>query len=123
MSDSAFLALREEGVALVTPVDIPPARQETLHLLKNTVGNAIPTWNGIPGHPVRLVPPHVHERLDVRLAAARHVPVDDPDCVQNLNRPEEWAAWLTARAGGRLPPGARVVGPSTPRSRAGTPRK
>lgn len=97
MSDSAFFGLDGAGVALVTPVDVPPARLDTLAALLAAEGTAIPTWQGRPGHPVRLEPPHARVRLDRRLAGAARIPVDDPDCVQNLNRPEEWAAWLRGR--------------------------
>lgn len=93
MSGSAFLALKDLGVALVTPVDAPPAREETLRRLLAAPGDAVPTWQGRDGHPVRLAPPHRAGRLDLRLAAAPRIPVDDPACVLNLNTPEAWAAW------------------------------
>ena len=97
MSDSAFLGLRDAGVVLITPVDVPPVRLDTLQALLSVEGPAVPTFEGAPGHPVRLEPPHVQMRLDERLRGARRVPVDDPDCVRNLNRPEEWSAWLAER--------------------------
>ncbi len=101
MADSAFYGVDGAGVALVTPVDAPPAARATLEALLAVDGPAVPTWRGEPGHPVRLEPPHAPGRLDARLGDARRVPVDDPDCARNLNRPEEWAAWLAERAGRR----------------------
>jgi len=103
MFESAFFGLDGAGVALVTPVDVPPARPETLRALLDVEGNAVPTWNDQPGHPIRLTPPHPRIRLDSRLVGARRVPVSDPDCVRNLNRPEEWSAWLAERAARREP--------------------
>lgn len=97
MSDSAWYALEGAGVTLLTPVDVPPARPDTLAALLAADGPAVPTVDGVPGHPVRLDPPHTRVRLDARLAGARHIPVADRDCVRNLNRPEEWAAWLAER--------------------------
>ena len=67
-----------------------------------STGNAVPTWRGQPGHPVRLVAPHPRVRLDHRLRDAARISVEDPDCVRNLNRPGEWEAWLAERrAAGR----------------------
>lgn len=100
-SDSADLALEGAGVVILTPVDVPPAAPATLRRLLAASGDAVPTWAGQDGHPVRLVPPHpAGVRLDVRLAEAERVPVDDPDCVRNLNTPTEWAAWRAARSAG-----------------------
>lgn len=93
MSASAALVLGDAGVVLLTPVDVPPARPDTLRRLLTPGGDAVPTWQGVAGHPVRLVPPHPPGRLDHRLAGARRIPVDDPDCLLNLNTPEAWAAW------------------------------
>jgi CTP:molybdopterin cytidylyltransferase MocA len=97
MTHSAAMGLAGAGDALLTPVDAPPVRADTLARLLAADGPAVPTWNGLSGHPVRLCAPHPAERLDLRLAAATRVPVDDPDCVRNLNRPEEWDAWLEER--------------------------
>lgn len=101
MAASAALALRDAGEVLLTPVDVPPARPETIARLLEGVGAAVPTWGGRPGHPIRLPAPHPAVRLETRVATARHVPVDDPDCVRNLNRPEDWATWLAERAARR----------------------
>lgn len=99
------LALAPDATALVTPVDVPPARPSTLRALLAGVGDAVPTWSGVDGHPVRLDPPHPPGRLDHRLVGARRVAVDDPDVVLNLNTPEAWAAWLSRRRRRTTPPG------------------
>lgn len=96
-SDSAALALAGVLRALLTPVDVPPARPETLRALLAGDGDAVPTWQGRDGHPVRLDAPHPPGRLDHRVVGARRVPVDDPDCVLNLNTPREWEAWRRGR--------------------------
>lgn len=93
MSDTASLALHDLGVALLTPVDTPPARPETLRALLALEGDAVPTFRGEPGHPVRLAPPHPRGRLDVRLRTAARFPVADPECLLNLNTPADWARW------------------------------
>lgn len=97
MKHSAALGLRGKGVVLLTPVDVPPPRPASLAALLAGTGDAVPVHGGRRGHPVRLDPPHGEVRLDARLAHAREVPVDDPDCVLNLNTPEEWAAWSSSR--------------------------
>jgi CTP:molybdopterin cytidylyltransferase MocA len=97
MSDSAALGLAGLDVVLLTPVDAPPARPETIAALLATPGPAVPTFEGREGHPVKLVGPHPPGRLDARLGAAARVPVDDPDCVRNLNTPADWEAWNRER--------------------------
>ncbi|MFZ5475221.1 MAG: nucleotidyltransferase family protein [Myxococcota bacterium] len=97
MAESAALALADLGAVLLTPVDVPPARADTLARLLATPGDVVPAWRGADGHPVKLVPPHPPGRLDARLRHAARVPVDDPDCVRNLNTPAEWEAWVGAR--------------------------
>lgn len=96
MADSAAMGLADLGDALLTPVDAPPATAETLRRLLAAEGTAVPTWQGREGHPVRLAAPHPPGRLDARLAGAVRVPVEDPDCVLNLNRPEDWDAFVRA---------------------------
>ncbi len=95
MSTSAWLALETLGAApcLLTPVDVPPARPEVLRRLSGLPGDVVPTFDGLDGHPVRLAPPHVPGRLDLRLARARRVMIEDPTCVYNLNTPEDWRRW------------------------------
>lgn len=98
MSDSAHLGLVGLGPALLTPVDVPPARAATLARLLEADGAAVPAFRGMDGHPVRLPAPHPPVRLDLRLAGAPRIAVDDPDICLNLNRPADWEAWL-ARSG------------------------
>ncbi|MSP57171.1 MAG: hypothetical protein EXR69_16475 [Myxococcales bacterium] len=84
--------------AIVQPVDVPPASARTLALLMAAHGDAVPTYLGAPGHPVRLTGGLAPgERLDQRLALAQRVPVDDPDCLLNLNTPADWERWLLVR--------------------------
>lgn len=96
MADSAAMGLVDLGDVLLTPVDAPPAAPETLRRLLAVEGTAVPAWDGRDGHPVRLAAPHPPGRLDARLAGAVRVPVEDPDCVANLNRPEDWEAFVRA---------------------------
>jgi CTP:molybdopterin cytidylyltransferase MocA len=93
MAASAALALAGAGTVLLTPVDAPPARGDTIARLLAVRGDAVPVWQGRDGHPVKLAPPHPTGRLDLRLAGATRVAVDDPDCVLNLNTPADWEAW------------------------------
>ena len=93
MADSLRLG-QGLGAALVTPVDVPPARRTTLQALLAESGDAVPEYGGEPGHPVLLARPLLEgERLDVRLGSARRVRIDDPDCLLNLNTPADWASW------------------------------
>ena len=96
MGESLALALEPGLRALVTPVDVPPARVATLARLLEGEGDAVPTHGGRDGHPVRLEPPHPSGRLDTRLVGARRVLVDDPDVLRNLNTPADWVAWRRA---------------------------
>jgi len=95
---SAHLGLQACGPALLTPVDVPPARAADLLRLCAGDGPAVLAYRGHPGHPVRLEPPHAHLRLDVRLRGARLVEVEDPTRLANLNTPAQWEAWLAERA-------------------------
>lgn len=94
---SAWLALATLGDCLVVPVDTPPAHADTLLALLDGPGDAVPTWQGRDGHPVRLRAPHAPGRLDTRLLGAARVPVHDPCCVLNLNTPADVEAWLAVR--------------------------
>lgn len=95
-AESAFVALQGLGPALVTPVDVPPARLLDLQRLLDASGPAVLQYRGVDGHPIRLDPPHPLLRLDERLRGARRIETDAPDVVRNLNTPEEWIAWLAA---------------------------
>lgn len=105
MADSLRIGLGASRVgagsphwALVQPVDVPPAAARTLVALMAAHGDAVPAYLGSLGHPVRLTGGLAPgERLDQRLAVAQRVPVDDPDCILNLNTPAEWAGWLRKR--------------------------
>ena len=93
---AASVALALAGPMLLQPVDVPPPTVETLRLLLSVQQDAVPQFAGGDGHPVRLQPPHLPGRLDLRLAGARRIPVRDPHCVRNLNRPADWEEWLSA---------------------------
>lgn len=98
MADSLALGLDRVGVALVSPVDVPPPAAATLAALLAGVGDAVPSFGGADGHPVRLDPPHPPGRLDRRLQGARRIPVSDPDCLLDFDTPDRWAAWIRARS-------------------------
>jgi CTP:molybdopterin cytidylyltransferase MocA len=93
MAASAALGLR--GPVLLQPVDVPPPTPETLRALLSVPEDLVPVFEGQEGHPVRLQPPHPPGRLDLRLRSARRIPVKDPHCIRNLNRPADWADWVS----------------------------
>lgn len=100
LADSLRLA-HGSGPAIVTPVDVPPARPSTTRALLREPADAVAAFAGARGHPVRLASPLAPgERMDTRLARAPLVLVDDPACLLNLNTPAEWRAWLHARRPG-----------------------
>ncbi len=94
---SAWLALQDLGDCLLAPVDTPPASPGTLQRLLRADGDAVPSFDGHDGHPVRLCAPHRPGRLDERLAGAPRLAVDDPACVLNLNTPADLATWRAVR--------------------------
>jgi nicotine blue oxidoreductase len=106
-AESAHLGLAGLGAALLTPVDVPPASTADLHALIAAEGDAVLSYRGEDGHPVRVEAPHPPARLDRRLADAVRIPSEDPDRLLNLNTPEAWSAWLAGRRG--LTPGAPVA--------------
>ena len=97
-AESAALGLAGLGAAVLTPVDVPPVRHADLIALMEAGVPAVLTFDGLPGHPVRLEPPHGPIRLDIRLHGALRLPSTDPGRVQNLNTPEAWAAWVRGSA-------------------------
>jgi CTP:molybdopterin cytidylyltransferase MocA len=104
MATSAGPALR--GTVLLQPVDVPPPAPDTLVRLLACTGDAVPSAEGLDGHPVRLEPPHPPGRLDHRLQSAARVAVADRDCSLNLNHPTDWEAWLQRRSS---PPEPRKI--------------
>ncbi len=93
-AESAWIALRELGAALLTPVDVPPASPGDLRRLLAADGSAVLRCGGVDGHPVRLDPPHAPGRLDFRLVDALRIDVDDENRLLNLNTPKDWELWL-----------------------------
>lgn len=94
---SAWIGIHDAAVAIVSPVDVPPAAPETLATLLRPGGDAVPSFGGRAGHPVRLVAPHRAGRLDHRLADAERRPVDDPGVLVDFDTPAAWSAWLQSR--------------------------
>ena len=89
---------------VVTPVDVPPVEPEALALLLETSGAAVLAFEGRPGHPVVLAKSEIEglkEAVHLRalLKNAALVQWKNPDCLLNLNRPEQWTAWLNSRKG------------------------
>lgn len=94
------------GRCLVTPVDVPPPRPETLAALLAAPGPAVPTTpDGQDGHPVlldaataaRVLGESPPEGLRTLLASASRIPTADPDLGRDFDTPEEWAAWVRGR--------------------------
>lgn len=92
---------------LMTHVDRPRVQDETLRALLTGPPDEtrVPTFAGAPGHPVHLAPALCErlrrpdatplDRVLAEWAAAggplRHIPVDDPDVLLNVNTPAELA--------------------------------
>jgi molybdenum cofactor cytidylyltransferase len=89
---------------VVTPVDVPPVEPDALALLLDASGAAALAFEGQPGHPVVLAKREIEglkEAIDLRslLKNAALVQWENPDCLLNLNRPNQWTAWLDSRKG------------------------
>ncbi|MCB9760933.1 MAG: NTP transferase domain-containing protein [Alphaproteobacteria bacterium] len=110
--DSLALAVRALPPAVtravVSPVDVPPPSSAALARLLAAPAPAVLCWQDTPGHPVCLGPaqlaalregPPPAEGLRALLKDATCVQSDTPDATLNLNRPEEWAAWITPGRG------------------------
>lgn len=105
MIDSLKLALDamdDDEPALVTPVDVPPARVETLRLLAKDGPAAVPVdGRGRRGHPVRIGESEIARirkqpppgGLRTLLLAARLVPVGDPLVALDFDDPVAWRAF------------------------------
>lgn len=94
----ALEGLEAEAVALVTPVDAPPAPARVIEALLAAGAPAVPCYENCDTHPVLIRVGDCRAALatgtlrDALLGAAR-VPVDWADGALNLNTPEEWARW------------------------------
>ena len=108
---SALEDLGDVRGVFILPVDVPAPASRVWQALAAAEPVAAPTFNARRGHPLYLtwswVEAHVfpvraqadRRRLDEMIRGhVRDVPVDDPDVVTNLNRPEELAQWA-AREG------------------------
>jgi CTP:molybdopterin cytidylyltransferase MocA len=91
------------GALLVTPVDVPPARPDTLDRLVAAGGPAVPIDPlGRRGHPVVLDAAKIAwlrrrsapSPLDVWLADATTVPVSDRDVAIDFDDPAAWERFL-----------------------------
>lgn len=105
----ALIAADVRGPALVTPVDVAPARPATLDALLEAGAPAVPIdAHGRPGHPVLLDAPMValirtaapEGGLRTLLRTTRQVEVDDPWVAQDFDDPESWRAFERGWAGG-----------------------
>jgi molybdenum cofactor cytidylyltransferase len=107
----------EDEVLLVTPVDCPPARSDTVKRLLDGLAaapNALAAklrYEGRGGHPVALrpavlaryrqpSPPPLRDRL--REVEVVDVPVDDPMVTLDIDRPEDLAHWSRKYGGGAV---------------------
>jgi molybdopterin-guanine dinucleotide biosynthesis protein A len=102
-------AMHPPGFVHVLPVDVPvPSARvfESLEMAASRAGVAVPSWEGVTGHPLCMtwawgsanVLGHAHEAAEARLdelsAAFRAVvAVVDPSVRVNLNTPEALRAW------------------------------
>jgi len=89
---------------VVTPVDVPPVEPDALALLLDARGAAVLAFEGRPGHPVVLAKREIEglkEAIHLRglLKNAALIQWENPDCLLNLNRPDQWTAWLDSRKG------------------------
>jgi molybdenum cofactor cytidylyltransferase len=89
--------------ALITPVDTPPARPQTIQRLISAQGLAVPVnKNGHRGHPVLLDPPGItrvqtedlEQGLRTLLKYGREVMVDQKDISVDFDTPDAWKAFL-----------------------------
>jgi molybdenum cofactor cytidylyltransferase len=105
---------RGRDAAMVTLVDRPPVRAETLEKLEAAFERAtaqrkwavIPEYQGNHGHPILLAremltaflnAPETSNARDVEhanQAAIEYVPVDDPSVTLNVDTPEQYAALM-----------------------------
>jgi molybdenum cofactor cytidylyltransferase len=102
---------RGRDAAIVTLVDRPPVRMETLEILRNTfldsptsVWAVIPEYGGKHGHPyviarelmeLFLKAPATATARDIEHQQQAHIhylPVDDPNVTLNVDTPEEYEA-------------------------------
>jgi len=89
-----------------TPVDLPAVAPQTVSALREAAGQApaiIPRYSGRRGHPVLISRELVPEFLDLRAPATaravierhageiRHIDVDDPGIVTDIDEPADYA--------------------------------
>ena len=99
MSDSLRMAIRTcSGLAVVTPIDCPPAPKVVMDALCAVARPAVCTYRGKDGHPVVI---DIEETLrrtgtlrDV-LADATRVPTQWPGVLENWNTPNDMGAYCS----------------------------
>ncbi len=97
MSDSLRLAIQDhQGLALVTPVDCPPAPIPVLEALTQVGNPAVCTFMGKDGHPVAIdmeITRRSVGSLREVLADAVRVPTQWPGALENWNKPNDIRAY------------------------------
>lgn len=98
------LALNLPGPWVVTPVDAPPVLVGDLGNLVNCKTSAVLAHQGRSGHPVLLAQSEIArlpKALHLReiLTGSKQVSSQNPDCLLNINHPEQWASWLDSYLG------------------------
>ena len=93
MSDSLRLAICDrDGLALVTPVDCPPAPRSVVEALSQVDNPAVCTFRGKDGHPVTIDMARTRRAagsLRDILADAVRVPTQWPGALENWNTPTD----------------------------------
>ena len=99
MSDSLRLAIGDgHGLAMVTPVDCPPAPQHVLEALTQVQHPAVCTFEGKDGHPVVTdmdVTRQSNANLREVLKDAIRVPTQWPGALENWNTPDDIRAYVS----------------------------
>jgi CTP:molybdopterin cytidylyltransferase MocA len=110
-ADTLRRTLIEAGIrgrCLVTPVDVPPARPDTLEALLSAGAPAVPLdAAGRRGHPVLLdaaLVAHLRRHgapqgLDTLLGSAVLVPTSDPDIARDFDDKTSFDTWAGVRDG------------------------
>ncbi len=99
MSDSLRLAIRDrQGLALVTPVDCPPAPIRVLEAITRVGNPAVCTFMGKDGHPVAIdmaITCRSVGSLREVLADAIRVPTRWPGALENWNKPTDIGVYFS----------------------------
>ncbi len=100
MADSLRMALEHcTGLAVVTPVDCPPAPPHVLQQLTSAGCPAVCTHQNQDGHPVivdSLQAKQNHGTLHDIMSTALRVPIDWPGILENWNTPADVSAYSSS---------------------------